>query len=147
MKVAWILLFSLFLVFVLDESNAWRRFRIRIRTRRVFRRIIPRVRGRRLLRKIGRVIKSGFKKFSKIVVLANPNLFIAKKVIDHYKKYKEMKAKAAQGTAEEPTCTKFDICGGSCVNNKCAWHCDDICNVMVDDKVCTSHGNISCSLE
>ena len=143
MKVAWILLLSLFLVFVLDESDAWGRFKIRIRTRRFIRRITPRFRVRRLFRKIGRVIKSSAKTLSKTVVLTSPNLFIAKSVIDLYKKYKERKALAAQAETEEPTCTRFDICGGLCVDdNKCVWHCDDICNVMVDDKVCTSHGNI-----
>ena len=148
MKVAWILLLSLFLVFVLDESDAWGRFKIRIRTRRFIRRITPRFRVRRLFRKIGRVIKSSAKTLSKTVVLTSPNLFIVKSVIDLYKKYKERKALAAQRETEEPTCTRFDICGGLCVDdNKCVWHCDDICNVMVDDKVCTSHGNIWCSLE
>ena len=108
-KVAWILLLSLFLVFVLDESEAWDRFRIRIRTRRFIRRITPRFRVRRLFRKIGRVIKSSVKTLSKTVVLTSPDLVIAKSGIDLYKKYKERKALAAQGEAEEPTCTRFDI--------------------------------------
>ncbi|XP_063406471.1 uncharacterized protein LOC134690434 [Mytilus trossulus] len=131
MKVAWILLLSLFLVFLLEDCEAWRRrrFRIRIRVRRFTRKVLPRIRGRRLIRKIGHIIKGTIKTITRVAVLNNPWLFFAKQVYDRYK------AKKMQGKLSgQQTCVADDVCGGSCIKSECMWYCDNVCNIMADDK-------------
>ena len=135
MKVAWILLISLFIVFMLDDSDAWRRFRFRVRVRRIFRKVTPRIRfrTRRFFRKIGSIIKSGVKKVAKVVVKATPGLFVAKKLLDKYKQYKTRKFMKTHAAAE--VCQRADLCGGSFKNGRYRWHCANICDVMKDDQV------------
>ena len=126
MKIAWILLLSLVLVFLLEDCEAWR---VRIRGRRFIRKVVPRIRGRRLIRKIGHIIKGTIKTITKVAIMTNPALFVAKQVFDRYKA-KKMQA----ALAGEETCVADDICGGSCVNQKCMWYCDNICNVFPSEK-------------
>ncbi|CAC5414327.1 unnamed protein product [Mytilus coruscus] len=126
MKVAWILLLSLVLVFLLEDCEAWR---VRIRGRRFFRKVLPRIRGRRLIRKIGHIIKGTVKTITRATLLTNPFLFVAKQVYDRYKAKKMQAALSGQ-----QTCVADDVCGGSCINNECMWYCDNICNVMAGDK-------------
>lgn len=125
MKVAWILLLSLVLVFLLEDCDAWRS---RFRGRRFFRKALPRIRGRRLLRKIGHAVKKTFKTIAKVTVLTNPYLFVAKQVYDRYK------AKKLQAALRGQTCIADIVCGGSWVNNKVTWYCDNICKVWANDK-------------
>ncbi|KAK3086305.1 hypothetical protein FSP39_016591 [Pinctada imbricata] len=65
MKIAWILLLSLLLVYLLDPADCWRRrrrFRVRVRVRRVIprvrvRRVLPRIRVRRIARNVQRAVR------------------------------------------------------------------------------------------
>ena len=135
MKIAWILLISLFVVCMLDESNAWRRrrFRVRIRVRRIVRNVVRAVRVRRLIRNIGSIVKNTIKKITKLAF--KPQKYIAKKLYKVYLKYKALKNKGRDdGSVKKETCKANDVCGGSCVNDKCTWHCANLCDVMVDDK-------------
>ena len=138
MKIAWILFISLFVVFMLDESNAgWlRRIRIRLfrRRRRIVGNVVRAVRVRRLIRNIGSKAKNTIKKITKLAV--TPHKYIAKKLYKVYLKYKALKNKGGDDVSnEKETCKADDVCGGSCVNDKCTWHCANLCDVMVDDKV------------
>lgn len=126
MKVAWILLLSLVLVFLLEDCDAWRR-RIRIRARRFTRKVLPRIRGRRLLRKIGHVVKKTFKTIAKVAVLTSPSLFVSKQVYDRFK------AKRLTAALRGQTCIADIVCGGSWLNDRCTWFCDNICKVFAND--------------
>ena len=133
MKIAWILLVSLFVVCMLDESNAGWGIRLPP-VRRIARNIGRAERVRRLIGNIGSIAKKTIKKITKLAV--TPHKYIAKKLYKVYLKYKALKNKGGDdGSNEEVTCKADDVCGGSCVNDKCTWHCANLCDVMVDDKV------------
>ncbi|XP_071143090.1 EF-hand calcium-binding domain-containing protein 1-like [Mytilus edulis] len=117
MKVTCILLLSLVLVCLFEDCEAWRRRRFRIR-----------IRGRKFFRKV--VVPYLVKTYGKRdALLSNPNLFVAKEVYDRYKA-KKMQAELSG----HHTCVADDVCGMSCIKNECTWYCDNICNIMADDK-------------
>jgi hypothetical protein len=87
-----------------------------------------------LIRKIGSIVKNTIKKITKLAF--KPQKYIAKKLYKVYLKYKALKNKGGDDrSVKEETCKANDVCGGSCVNDKCTWHCANLCDVMVDDKV------------
>ncbi|CAC5385893.1 unnamed protein product [Mytilus coruscus] len=118
MKVTCILLLSLVLVCLFEDCEAWRRRRFRIR-----------IRGRRLLRKVIPYLLRANLNGKRDALLSNPNLFVAKEVYDRYKAKKMQAALSGQ-----QTCVADDVCGISCIKNECTWYCDNICNIMADHK-------------
>ena len=78
---AWILLITLFIVFILDDSGAWRIRKVRLRVRRIGNKI------RQLARRFGKTVKKTIKTITKAAIIMNPKLFVAKTLLDVYKKY------------------------------------------------------------
>ncbi|XP_071143092.1 uncharacterized protein [Mytilus edulis] len=150
MKVAWTLLLSLVLVFLLEDCDAWGfrtpRFRIALprvrislpRVRMALPRVrlalprvrlaLPTVRGSNIFRNFKNLVTDTIQTIRKVVITTHPHLFIAKQIFDR------LKAKKMIAVLTGKPCVADVVCGGACANGKCFWHCDNLCKILPSDQ-------------